>query len=100
MLILLPLDGRDVDASQLVNLDKVAAWGLVDLQEGKVQNIDFYTTWEEIEEFFDCVVVADKGDYVWPFMEQSIPVLEAPVQRSIEDVIEAFLFKELYEVIN
>ncbi len=100
MLILLPLDGRDADASQLTNLDKVAAWGLVDLQEGKVQKMDFYETWEEIEEFMDCVVVADKGDYVWPFMEQSIPVLEAPMQRSIEDVIEAFLFKELYEVTN
>jgi len=100
MLILLPLDGKNTDESQLTNLDKVVAWGLVDLQEGKVQKIDFYTTWEEIEEFFDCVVVADKGDYVWPFMEQSIPVLEAPMQRSIEDVIEAFLFKELYEVTN
>jgi hypothetical protein len=100
MLILLPLDGRDMEVSQLTNLDKVVAWGLVDLQDGKVQKIDFYATWEEIEAFFDCVVVADKGDYVWPFMEQSIPVLEAPIQRTIEDVIEAFLFKELYEVIN
>ncbi len=70
------------------------------LQEGTVQKIDFYDDWTTIEEFFDCVVVANKGDYVWPFMEQSIPVLEAPIQRTIDDVIEAFLFKELYEVNN
>ena len=98
MLILLPLDGTDEEESRLVNLDKVVIWGLVDLQDGKVQEITYHDKWEEIEAFFDCVVVADKGDHVWPFMEQSIPVLEAPIQRSIEDVIEAFLFKELYEV--
>ena len=100
MLILLPLDKRDVEEAQLTNLDKVVVWGLVDLQDGKVQKIDFFEDWTTIEEFFDCVVVMDKGDYVWPFMEQSIPVLEAPMQRSIDDVIEAFLFKELYEVTN
>ena len=100
MLILLPLDSKEEEKAQLSNLDKVVVWGLVDLHEGKVQKIDFYENWESIEEMIECVVVADKGDYVWPFMEQSIPVLEAPIQRSIEDVIEAFLFKELYEVIN
>ena len=98
MLILLPLDGKDAEEAKLTNLDKVVVWGLVDLQDGKVQKIDFFDDWTTIEAFFDCVVVADKGDYVWPFMEQSIPVLEAPMQRYIDDVIEAFLFKELYEV--
>ncbi len=100
MLILLPLDGRDTEEAKLTNLDEVIAWGLVDLQDGKVQKIDFFEDWTTIEAMFDCVVVTDKGDYVWPFMEQSIPVLEAPIQRSIDDVIEAFLFKELYEVNN
>ncbi len=100
MLILLPLDGKDEEEARLINLDKVVIWGLVDLQDGKVQKIDFFEDWTRIEEMFDCVVVADKGDNVWPFMEQSIPVLEAPMQRSIDDVIEAFLFKELYEVLN
>ena len=98
MLILLPLDGKEIEEAKLTNLDKVIVWGLVDLQEGKVQKIDFFEDWTTIEAFFDCVVVADKGDDVWPFMEQSIPVLEAPMQRSIDDVMEAFLFKELYEV--
>ena len=98
MLILLPLDGKDTDEAKLTNLDKVVIWGLVDLQDGKIQKIDSFEDWTTIEAFFDCVVVVDKGEYVWPFMEQSIPVLEAPIQRTIEDVIEAFLFKELYEV--
>jgi len=69
------------------------------LEEGKVQKIDFHEgEWQSIDEFFECVVVKSKDDYVWPFFEQSIPVLEAPFQDTIEEVMEAFLFKELYEV--
>jgi hypothetical protein len=43
------------------------------------------------------VVVTSKFDDIWQFQEESIPVLEAPTQRDIDDVIEAFIFKELYD---
>ena len=98
MLILLPLDSKDPEEAKLAHLDKVKVWGLVDLESGKVQKIDFYEDRHEIGDFIDCVVVASKYDDVWPFVEESIPVLEAPIQRYIDDVIEAFLYKELYEV--
>ncbi len=98
MLILLPLDSDDPPKAKLVSLEKVVVWGLVDLESGKIRKIDFYEDRHEIEDFVDCVVVTSKYEHIWPFVEESIPVLEAPVQRSIEDVIEAFLFKELYEV--
>ncbi len=98
MLILLPLDRPDPQEARLVHLDKVGIWGLVRLEEGKVRKVDFYEDRHTIEEFVDCVVVASKYDEVWPFVEESIPVLEAPVQRSLEEIVEAFLFKELYEV--
>ena len=100
MLILLPLDDKDLEKAKLCKLDDVAVWGLVNLQDGRIKKIDLHNDWLKIDEYFDCVVVTSQGEYVWPFKEQSIPVLEAPVQRTIEDVIEAFLFKELYEVLN
>jgi hypothetical protein len=96
MLIVMPLSSED--GGELTNIDKAKTWGMFELNEGKVTDVSYYSDWREIDEFFDCVVVADKNDYVWPFQEESIPVLEAPVQRAVEDVIEAFLFKELYEV--
>lgn len=99
MLILMPLDNQGDDA-KLCNIDDVKTWGLFDLQDGKVQKVDYFEDWLKIEEFFDCVIVTSQGEYVWPFKEQSIPVLEAPIQRDIDDVIEAFLFKELFEVLN
>ncbi len=98
MIILMPLSAKVEEGGVLVNLDKVKIWGFFDLQEGKVQNREYLADRNDYKAMIDVVVVADKNDYVWPFMEESIPVLEAPIQREIDDVIEAFLFKELYEV--
>jgi len=100
MLILMPLDSKDLDEAKLSKIEEVKIWGLFELVEGKVKDVGFYDNWEDIEEFFDCVIVTSKLEYIWPFKEQSIPVLEAPTQRYVDDIIEAFLFKELYEVTN
>ncbi len=100
MIILLPLSKKAEDGGVLVNLDKVAIWGFFTLQEGKVCSIEYHQNREDFSGWFDVVVVADKNDYIWPFIEESIPVLEAPTQREVDDVIEAFLFKELYEINN
>jgi len=98
MQILIPVKQKD-NNSPLEHILKNKYWAMVTLEEGKVQKIDFYEgEWQSIDEFFDCVVVKSKDDYVWPFFEQSIPVLEAPFQDTIEEVMEAFIFKELYEV--
>ncbi len=98
MNILLPLSSSSIDDAMLVNLDKVVSWGFFNLMEGRVQKFEFYDDRNDIKEMIDCVIVASKDDYIWPFMEESIPVLEAPVQREIDDIVEAFLFKELYEI--
>lgn len=98
MKILIPVNEKDENA-KIEHILKNKLWALVTLEEGKVQNIDFYEgSWEDIDEFFDVVIVKDKNDYIWPFIEQSIPVLEAHSQETIEEIMEAFLFKELYEV--
>jgi len=100
MIILLPLSAKEEEGGKLVNLDKVAIWGFFVLEEGRVQKVDYFKDRADFDGLIDVVVVANKGDYIWPFLEESIPVLEAPIQREIDDVIEAFLFKELYEINN
>lgn len=98
MTILMPLTAKEEQEGQLVNLDRVVIWGFFTLEEGRIQKIDYYEDRNSFTGWVDVVVVASKDDYIWPFIEESIPVLEAPIQRDIDDVIEAFLFKELYEV--
>lgn len=98
MNILLPMDSDDVQEAQLVSLNDVKKWALINLEEGQVVEINHYDTREEINEWIDTVVVINNFEHVWPFMEEQIMVLVAPMQRSIDDIVEAFLFKELHEI--
>jgi hypothetical protein len=98
MLILLPLDGDDTQESQLVSLNDVKKWGTVLIEEGEVVEIKFYDNREAIEEWVEAVVVISDGEHVWPFQEEQIMVLVAHRQRSIDDIVEAFLFRELHDL--
>ena len=92
------MDSDDVQEAQLVSLNDVKKWALINLEEGQVVEINHYDTREEINEWIDTVVVINNFEHVWPFMEEQIMVLVAPMQRSIDDIVEAFLFKELHEI--
>jgi len=98
MNILIPVDDSDIEEAKLTLLDDTKYWLLLDFNEGKVQNSNFYQTKEEITDLIDVVIIQNNKEYVWPFMEQNIAVLVAPMQRYIEDIVEAFLFKELHEL--
>ncbi len=98
MLLLIPLDSDEREKASLVPLDNAKKWVLLDVSEGKIAKIDFYDTREEISEWVEAVVVINDHEYVWPFQEQQIMVLVAHTQRSIDDIVEAFLFKELHDL--
>ena len=98
MNILIPVDINDIDEAQLALLDNTKHWLLLDFNEGKVQKSNFYQTREEISQWIDVVIVQNDKEYVWPFMEENIAVLVAPMQRYIDDIVEAFLFKELHDL--
>lgn len=98
MIILLPLDSKNEEEALLVKLDDVKAWAQLDVEEGKIKTIKFADNKEDFETFSECVVVSDDNEYVWPFMELSMMVLVAHTQKSIEDIVEAYLFKELHDL--
>ncbi len=98
MNILIPMNSNDEENASLVMTDEAKYWALVNLNEGKVQNTTFYEDRHKIEEFIDVVILASKNDYCWQFIEEDIPILIAPFQKSIDEIVEAFLFKELHEL--
>lgn len=98
MNILIPVDDNDIQEAQITLLDDVKFWLLVDFDKGKVIKSQFFQTREEISEWIDVVIVKNDKEYVWPFMEENIAVLVAPMQRYVEDILEAFLFKELHDL--
>jgi predicted Fe-Mo cluster-binding NifX family protein len=98
MNILLPMNGDDTQEGSLVPIGEVKKWALVVLEEGKVVEIDFYDSREDIQEWIDAVVVVNDYEPVMSFIEEQVMVLVAHTQRSIDDIVEAFLFKELNDL--
>jgi hypothetical protein len=97
MYILLPRDSAIEDAS-LVKLDDVKVWTQINVEDGELKGIEHSDTKDGFSNFSECVVVVDDNEYVWPFMELSMLVLVAHTQRSIDDIVEAYLFKELHDL--
>jgi predicted GTPase len=98
MNLAIPLSAEDKESARLVPMNEAKAWAQVKVEEGKVQGIKFASSWEEFEEFSDFVIVDNDKEYVWPFIEQNMIVLVAHFQKSIDDIVEAYLFKELNEL--
>ncbi len=97
MFLLIPVDeeARDASVAMIADLKK---WALVEADGGGVVDVTFYDDRDAIEEFIEAVVVKSKNDDVAPFFEESIPVLETPAPMDIDDIVEAFMFRELFEV--
>ena len=98
MTVLIPVNKKDEDEAEIVSMNEIHFWALITLEDGKIQSCIFHDTREEITQWIDIVVVLNEQEYVWPFIEAGMVVLTAPTQRSIEDIIEALLFKELYDL--
>lgn len=97
MTVLIPVDSKNRYECMIASIEENASWAFVRLEEGKISSIEFYDRREDILEWIDAVVVINEQEYVWPFMDEGIIALIAPTQKSIDEIIEAFLFKDLHD---
>jgi predicted Fe-Mo cluster-binding NifX family protein len=98
MKILLPMDSDDTQEGQLVAINDAKTWALIDLEAGQVVEVSYFDTKEDVNEWLDAVVVVGDYEPVMEFIEQQTMVLVAHTQRYIDDIVEAFLFKELHDL--
>ena len=94
MILLIPIDND----KNLCSMEANTSWAVVTLDEGETKSINFYDKREEIENFTDYLVVIDKNEFVSDFFLEGIGILIAPMQKSIEDIVEAYMFRELHEL--
>ncbi|MGB5791760.1 hypothetical protein [Poseidonibacter sp.] len=97
MTVLIPVDSDNRDECIIASIEENKSWAFITLDEGKISNIDFVNRREDIIEWIDAVVVINDQEYVWPFMDEGIIALVAPTQKSIDEIVEAFLFKDLHD---
>jgi hypothetical protein len=98
MILLLPMDRDDTQEALLVPIAEATQWATVEIEEGQVVEINFYAEREAIESWLDAVVVVNDFEPVMPFIEEQMMVLVAHTQRSIDDIVEAYLFRELHQL--
>ncbi len=98
MRLLIPMDGENVQEAEITKINDAKIWAQVVVEEGEVVEILHNDNWENFEAMSEYVIVKDDNEYVWPFIEYNMLVLVAHMQRTIDDIVEAYLFKELHEL--
>jgi len=98
MLLLLPMNGDDTQESELVSINELVVWAIVEIEEGRVIEINFYKDRSQIEGWVDAVIVVGNYEPVMDFIDEQMMVLVAHTQRTIDDVVEAYLFRELHDL--
>ncbi len=98
MLIWIPVDGSDGKNSKITKLIELKQWALVDFDEGEVKSTRFFDKREDFTEWVDFVILENKFESYIDFMNEGMMVLCVREEESIEEITEAFKFKELDEV--
>ncbi len=99
MLIWIPVDGNDAKASKVVSQYEAKQWALVDFDEGKTKSVRFFESREACDEaWVDFVILINKYENYMDFMNEGMMTLCVREEETIEDIIEAFKFKELDEI--
>ena len=98
MFILIPVDGTDKNLSQITTVANLKQWALVDFDDGQVKSISFYDDRNNSgAEWIDFIILENKFENYLDFMNEGMMVLIRREEQTIEDILEAFRFKELDE---
>jgi len=99
MLIWIPVESENGLTSQIVPQLEAKKWALVEFDEGRIKSLAFYNAIEELGgEWVDFIILANKFENYLDYMNEGMMVLVVREEKTIEDIIEAFKFKELDEI--
>ena len=98
MLILIPVEGTDKKLAKITTLARKERRAVVDFDRGEVQSVTFHDDRMDTGyDFIDFVILENKFENYLDFMEEGMMVLVRRKEETVEDLIEAFKFKELDE---
>ncbi len=99
MLILVPVDSASGMQAKISTLVEVQKWALIDFDEGISKSVRFFDDRAKTgESWIDFVILKSTFENYMPFMEEGMMVLAVREEETLEEIIEAFKFKELDEV--
>jgi predicted Fe-Mo cluster-binding NifX family protein len=99
MRIWIPVESENGKTSKIVPQLEAKKWALIDFEDGTIQSLTFYNAIDELGgEWVDFIILANKFENYLDYMNEGMMVLVVREERTIEDIIEAFKFKELDEI--
>lgn len=92
------MDDNDLEEARITVINDAKVWVQLLVEEGRVVETNISQERDAFENQSQVLVVKNDNEYVWPFIEQGVMVLVAHIQKSIDDIVEAYLFRELNEL--
>jgi len=98
MLVVIPMDTEDVQEAQITSVGEAKTWAQLRIEEGELVEVLHSQIYDGFENWSEAVVVSSDGESVMDFINMSMIVLVAHTQKSIDDIVEAYLFRELHDL--
>jgi hypothetical protein len=92
------MDSSDVQEAKLTKVFDAEVWAQLVVEEGELVKVTHNKEWDQFDNFSEMLVVCADGESVMPFIEQGMVIVVAHTQRSIDDIVEAYLFRELHDL--
>jgi hypothetical protein len=98
MLLLLPVDSTNQEEAKLTKVFEANSWAQIDVEEGIIKSVTFNDTFDGFEDISEAVVLENDAENPMMFMDYNMMPLVAHTQRTIDDIVEAYLFRELHDL--
>ena len=98
MLVLIPMNSIDVNEAIITSVMEAKTWAQLRIEEGELVEVLHSEKFDGFEEWSEAVVVNSDGESVMDFLNMSMIILVAHTQKSIDDIVEAYLFRELHDL--
>ncbi len=98
MLVLIPMDSIEVNEAHITSVADVKVWAQLRIEEGELVEVSHNEKYDGFSDWSEAVVVNSDGESVMDFINMSMIILVAHTQRTIDDIVEAYLFRELHDL--
>ncbi len=98
MLVALPMDSTDVQEAKITKVLEAKTWAQLRIEEGELVEVLHADNYDRFEQWPEAIIVCSDAEPVMDFINMSMMVLVAHTQKSIDEIVEAFLFRELHDL--
>jgi len=98
MLVLLPMNSDNVQEAEITKVFDAKVWAQLRIEEGELIEVLHSEKFDGFENWSEAAVVCSDAEPVMDFMNMSMIVLVAHTQKTIDEIVEAYLFRELHDI--